>query len=178
MAESPCRRPTSNAFRYLPFASRVSPIEFSMSYVGAGCLAGAQGQEERKKSGTNQEERENREQRKQVRRQLTAAHALICYRCFLPDLAGFTGLRCAGPAPDQLDHSMAGGSLLLSQCDRNTLRSRLISTLASTLFPLGLRRSNENVCARPACVRRCSCRLETACSAACPLGVPQHACLS
>src|ERR1035438_6832338 len=37
-----------------------------------------------------------------ARRQLTAAHALACYRCCLPALAGFTGLRCAGPAPDLL----------------------------------------------------------------------------
>ena len=51
---------------------------------------------------------------KQVRRQLTAAHALICYRCFLPDLAGFTGLRCAGPAPDLHDHSMRIGALTKS----------------------------------------------------------------
>ena len=43
---------------------------------------------------------------KKARRQLTAAHALACYRCFLPDLAGFTGLRCAGPAPDLLHHTI------------------------------------------------------------------------
>ena len=35
-----------------------------------------------------------------VRRQLTAAPEVTCYRCFLPDLAGFTELRCAGPAPE------------------------------------------------------------------------------
>ena len=29
---------------------------------------------------------------------VTAAHEGIRYRCFLPDLAGFTILRCAGPA--------------------------------------------------------------------------------
>jgi len=41
-----------------------------------------------------------------ARRQLTAAHALACYRCFLPDLAGFTRLRCAGPAPDEFQYSI------------------------------------------------------------------------
>ncbi len=29
-----------------------------------------------------------------------AAHVLTYYRCFLPDLAGFAGLRRAGPMPD------------------------------------------------------------------------------
>src|SRR5208337_3407760 len=42
-----------------------------------------------------------------IRRQLTAAHAVTCYRCFLPDLAGFTELRCAGPAPDLLHHTIS-----------------------------------------------------------------------
>src|SRR5271157_4828601 len=45
---------------------------------------------------------------KKVRRQLTAAHAVTCYRCFLPDLAGFTELRCAGPAPDLLHLTIPG----------------------------------------------------------------------
>src|SRR5271165_745279 len=44
--------------------------------------------------------------RKKARRQLTAAHALACYRCCLPALAGFTGLRCAGPAPDLQNHNI------------------------------------------------------------------------
>ena len=44
---------------------------------------------------------------KKARRQLTAAHALACYRCFLPDLAGFTRLRCAGPAPDEFQYSIS-----------------------------------------------------------------------
>jgi hypothetical protein len=54
------------------------------------------------------EERKARseERLKKARRQLTAAHTLACYRCFLPDLADFTRLRCAGPAPDELQYSI------------------------------------------------------------------------
>jgi len=56
---------------------------------------------------TESEERTaNGEERSYARRQLTAAHALACYRCFLPDLAGFTRLRCAGPAPDEFQYSI------------------------------------------------------------------------
>ncbi len=31
-----------------------------------------------------------------------AAHSVSAYRCFLPDLAGFTVLSCAGPGPDSV----------------------------------------------------------------------------
>src|ERR1700742_2208170 len=67
---------------------------------------------------------------KKARRQLTAAHALACYRCFLPDLAGFTRLRCAGPAPDEFQYSILGS--------RGRKRSRSEDSETNWLLP-GLR---------------------------------------
>src|SRR5438132_8442301 len=37
-----------------------------------------------------------------VRHRRPTAHARARYRCFLPDLAGLAGTRCAGPMPDNL----------------------------------------------------------------------------
>ena len=85
-------------FRSSLFAFRQKDVD-GLKYYGAEFNDAAAAQLSQAIANES-EERKAKNAAVKARRQLTAAHALACYRCFLPDLAGFTRLRCAGPAPD------------------------------------------------------------------------------